>query len=62
MLTGVGDEYFRIGPAKVFIDGSSSGPTAATRHPYTSNANNSGILYLTQEELNDISGEAHALG
>lgn len=62
MLTGVGNEYFRIGPAKVFIDGSSSGPTAATRQPYTSNANDSGILYLTQEELNDILGEAHALG
>lgn len=60
--TGLGDEQFRIGPAKVFIDGSSSGPTAATRLPYTSNPNDSGILYLNQEELNQILGEAHESG
>jgi predicted amidohydrolase YtcJ len=61
-VTGLGDEQFRIGPAKVFIDGSSSGPTAATRLPYTSNPNDSGILYLNQEELNQILGEAHEAG
>ena len=36
VTTGLGDERFRIGPAKVFTDGSSSGPTCATREPYTS--------------------------
>ncbi|HEX7064243.1 MAG TPA: amidohydrolase [Bacillales bacterium] len=62
MLTGIGDDKFRIGPAKVFIDGSSSGPTAKTRDPYTSNPEDTGILYLSQDELNDILGKAHRLG
>lgn len=53
MLTGMGDLFYKIGPAKLFIDGSSSGPTAATRDPYSSNENDSGILYYSQEELNE---------
>ncbi|WP_408007365.1 amidohydrolase [Pseudalkalibacillus sp. A8] len=62
MMTGLGDEWFKIGPAKVFIDGSSSGPTAKTRAPYTSNPKDSGILYLNQEELDSILGKAHEKG
>ncbi len=31
------DPHFKIGPIKLMIDGSSSGPTAATLEPYTSN-------------------------
>ncbi|MFE4894726.1 amidohydrolase [Peribacillus butanolivorans] len=60
--TGLGDEKFKIGPAKVFTDGSSSGPTAAMREPYTDNSEHSGILYFSQEELNRILGEAHEKG
>jgi predicted amidohydrolase YtcJ len=60
--TGLGDEWMKIGPAKVFIDGSSSGPTAKTREPYTSNPEDSGILYLNQEELNKSLGKAHQAG
>ncbi len=62
MVTGLGDEWFKIGPAKVFIDGSSSGPTARTRAPYTSNPNDNGILYLNEVELNKLLGKAHDLG
>lgn len=62
VVTGLGDEHFRLGPAKVFTDGSSSGPTIATRQPYTSNPSDYGILYFTQEELNRILEEAHAKG
>jgi predicted amidohydrolase YtcJ len=54
--TGLGDEKFKIGPAKVFTDGSSSGPTAAMREPYTDDSENSGILCFSQEELNRFSG------
>ncbi|MGL4791554.1 MAG: amidohydrolase [Anaerotignaceae bacterium] len=32
--TGLGDEYFRIGPCKFMIDGGSSGPSCYTRLPY----------------------------
>jgi predicted amidohydrolase YtcJ len=62
LVTGVGDERFRIGPAKIFTDGSSSGPTCATREPYTSDTNDSGILYYSQEEINGILGAAHREG
>ena len=62
LVTGVGDERFRIGPAKIFTDGSSSGPTCATREPYTSDPDDSGILYFSQEEIDDILGAAHREG
>ena len=60
--TGMGDSRFKIGPAKLFTDGSSSGPTIATREAYTSYPNDYGILYYTQEELNRILGKAHNEG
>ncbi|WP_221566545.1 amidohydrolase [Alkalihalobacillus sp. TS-13] len=62
MVTGLGDEWFKIGPAKVFIDGSSSGPTAKTREPYTSDPEDSGILYLNQHDLDTILGKANEKG
>ena len=60
--TGLGDERLRLGAFKVMTDGSSSGPTAATREPYTSNCQDCGILYWQQEELDDLLGRAHRLG
>src|SRR3712207_2132760 len=62
MVNGMGDERFRIGPAKIFTDGSSSGPTCATREPYTSAPNDYGILYYSQERIDEILGEAHRNG
>jgi len=62
LVTGVGDERFAIGPAKIFTDGSSSGPTCATREPYTSDPDDSGILYYSQEEIDGILGLAHEAG
>ncbi|MFC0272860.1 amidohydrolase [Metabacillus herbersteinensis] len=61
-ISGLGDERFRIGPAKVFTDGSSVGPTIATREPYSHNCNDFGITYYSQDELNRILGEAHKKG
>jgi len=34
LATGFGDDWLRIGPFKLMVDGSSSGPTAATRASY----------------------------
>lgn len=62
MVTGIGNEWFKVGPAKVFIDGSSSGPTAATIEPYTSNSSDTGILYLDEAVLNDTLSAAHDTG
>lgn len=62
VTTGLGDARFKIGPVKVFTDGSSTGPTVATREPYTSNPQDYGILYYSQEELDRILVEAHRHG
>ncbi|MBD1382493.1 amidohydrolase [Metabacillus arenae] len=61
-ISGLGDDRFRIGPAKLFTDGSSVGPTIATREPYSHNPEDCGIIYYSQEELNLILGDAHKKG
>jgi predicted amidohydrolase YtcJ len=60
--TGLGHERLKLGAFKVMTDGSSSGPTAATREPYSSNCQDCGILYFAQEELDELLGRAHRLG
>ncbi|MFD2682270.1 amidohydrolase [Bacillus seohaeanensis] len=61
-ITGLGDDWFKIGPAKLFTDGSSVGPTIATRQPYSHAQDDYGIIYYSQDELNRILGEAHKKG
>jgi predicted amidohydrolase YtcJ len=46
----------------VITDGSSSGPTTATREPYTSNDQDCGILYWDQGGLDDLLGRTHRQG
>ena len=60
--TGLGDARLKVGAFKVMTDGSSSGPTAATREPYHSDCNDSGILYWSQDDLDDLLGRAHRAG
>ncbi len=60
--TGLGDERLRLGAFKVMTDGSSSGPTAATRAPYASDGHDCGILYWDQPGLDALLGRAHRLG
>jgi len=62
VVTGTGDERFKVGPAKMFTDGSSTGPTIATRKPYDSDPKNYGILYQSEEEIYEVLGEAHKKG
>jgi hypothetical protein len=62
MRSRFGDERLRLGAFKVMTDGSSSGPTAATREPYTSNNQDCGILYWDQEGLDALLGRAHRQG
>ncbi|MGE7665304.1 amidohydrolase [Ureibacillus composti] len=62
VVTGTGNEWFRLGPVKLFTDGSSTGPTIATREGYTSDPENHGILYYTEEEIYNVLGIAHKLG
>lgn len=52
-----------IGPFKIMIDGSSSGPTSRTREPYASGAGReNGIVYLSRERLIEDFKAAGALG
>lgn len=60
--TGFGNEKFKLGPTKLMIDGSSSGPTASTIEPYTSNPSDCGILSMKQEDVNEFILKAHKAG
>ncbi len=62
VVTGTGNEFFKVGPAKLFTDGSSTGPTIATRDGYTSNPEDHGILYYSEDEIYEVLGLAHQLG
>ncbi len=62
VVSYTGNEFFTIGPAKLFTDGSSTGPTIATREPYDSDAENYGYLQYTEDELYDIFLPAHVKG
>jgi predicted amidohydrolase YtcJ len=59
IYTGFGNERFKLGPIKMMIDGSSSGPTAATLEDYTSMPGNRGLLSLDQEYIDDMVLRAH---
>ena len=62
LATGFHRGDFHIGAAKVMLDGSSSGPTAATREPYRVNPAFSGILYHEEAEVRAIMAEAAEAG
>lgn len=55
-------DYFEIGPAKIMIDGSSSGPSAATRKPYSHSSSENGILVWQQDEVDIIVEKIHRSG
>lgn len=57
--TGWGDEWFRIGPLKLLVDGSLGARTAFLRAPYEDAPETSGIATYTQEALNALVLRAH---
>lgn len=66
LASGIGTGFhrgrFHIGAAKIMMDGSSSGPTAATRAPYAVDPDFSGILYRELDELQALMERAAASG
>ncbi len=62
MITGFGDARLRIGPAKVFQDGSGGGRTAAMTVDYRNDPGNRGITIYDQEGLNERFTRANAAG
>ena len=62
LRTGFGDDWLRIGNAKVFADGSLIGRTCAMHEPFANDGDNRGFFQLEPEELRPIIIEAHAAG
>ena len=60
--TGNGDDYFKIGPLKLLLDGSLGARTAALNVPYVGTDDNYGILVFSQEEMDKLVETAHASG
>ncbi|SHK30695.1 amidohydrolase [Paramaledivibacter caminithermalis] len=52
--TGMGDEFFKIGPLKLLLDGSLGARTALLREDYSDCPGNIGIACFKQEELNEL--------
>ena len=62
VITGLGNEKYKIGPVKIMLDGSSSGPSSATFEPYSHDANLKGILVWQPEETEEMIMKAHKAG
>ncbi|HWR40230.1 MAG TPA: amidohydrolase [Patescibacteria group bacterium] len=69
--SGLGDEKFKLGTLKIMIDGGTSGPSCATREPYSHDANLPGIRTWEPEAVDamiervnaaDCQMTAHAVG
>jgi hypothetical protein len=59
ITTGFGDEYLKIGPVKIFADGSLGARTAALAEDYSDDPGNKGIMIFSQNELNETVEKAH---
>ena len=62
LVTGVGDDIFRIGPVKYFTDGSAGAGTAWMSRAYENDATNFGVQCLTQEQTDALTMAAHEKG
>jgi predicted amidohydrolase YtcJ len=62
LRTGFGDRRLRLGPVKMFVDGSISARTAYMYEPYVGRPDDYGMVTLTQEELDRKVLEAHEAG
>lgn len=62
ITTGFGDEWLRVGPAKLFSDGSIGGRTAMMHAPYEGQPDNYGLWMMPPEELKAKVRRAHDAG
>jgi hypothetical protein len=62
LITGSGDDMLRIGPVKIFTDGSAGGKTAAMTAPYEGEEQTHGIYCLTDDEMEAATMAVHARG
>lgn len=71
LMSGLGDEHFRIGSSKFMIDGGSGGPSCATREPYSHDPDlprergwerDEVAEYIKQINRAECQATAHAIG
>jgi len=62
LRSGLGDEMFRLGPIKVFLDGSLGSQTAHLKKAYVRNRRNFGVPVYTAAEFGDIVRRAFRVG
>jgi predicted amidohydrolase YtcJ len=62
MHTGFGDHRLRIGPAKMFADGSLIGRTAYMFEPFATDPGNTGFLVVPEDVLKDRILRLHQSG
>ncbi|MGI9262422.1 MAG: amidohydrolase, partial [Woeseiaceae bacterium] len=60
--SGDGDEFLRVGPIKIFVDGGFTGPAAYTREPYKGETEYRGKLSIDPYELTTTIRELNAAG
>ena len=54
LITGYGDDYFKIGPVKFVLDGSLGARTAALKEPYNDKKSTKGKKLYKQDKFNEI--------
>ncbi len=62
LVTGFGSPWMRLGCFKAQMDGSGSGGSGAMWTPYPGGGDYTGILHMTQEELDALVLEGHRAG
>lgn len=62
LVTGYGSPWMRLGCFKAQMDGSGSGGSAAMWTPYPGSNHYTGILHMTQEELDRLVFQGHEAG
>src|SRR5580693_1428345 len=62
LRNGFGDDWLRLGPMKIFTDGSLVGRTAAMTAPFDGEPGNSGYLQADADQLTEMIVEAHRAG
>lgn len=58
MRTGLGDAMLRVGPVKIFADGTLGSQTASMLEPFAGQPANVGIRVRTPDEINHLVGQA----
>lgn len=62
VVTGAGDDMLRVGPVKIFTDGSAGGRTAAMSEPYLGEPETRGLSLLKDHEMDALVADYHGKG